>query len=97
MPFLRDAANLSRMRSPMTSRSKWGEGQEDIEREPAHRGGGVERLGYAHKADVLALEGLDELGEIYERARQAVDLVDDNDVNCPCSDIGKELFQGRPL
>ena len=36
-----------------------------------------------------------ELGEVGERAGQAVDLVNDNDINLSSFDVGQEPLQGR--
>jgi hypothetical protein len=46
-----------------------GEGQKDIQGQPSHAGGGVELLGDRHERDAAAVEDLDELGKIEERAR----------------------------
>ena len=50
-----------------------------------------------HKRDAAAVEDLDELGKIGERARQPVDLIDDDHIDLACLDIGDQPFQGRPL
>ena len=62
-----------------------GEGEQDVQRQPAHGGGGVEGLGHRDEGDVVGVEHLDQLGEIHERARQPVDLVDDHDIDQPAS------------
>ena len=56
-----------------------GKGQKHVQRQPAHAGRGVELLGDRHKRDAAAVKDLDELGKIGERARQPVDLVDNDD------------------
>jgi hypothetical protein len=43
----------------------------------------------------MAVEQFDELGEVGERAGQAVDLVNDNDINLSSFDVGQEPSQGR--
>jgi hypothetical protein len=58
MPFCRDALILSRMRSPVTSRSNC-EREEDLERQPPHRGRGVERLGNGDEGDKAVALALD--------------------------------------
>src|SRR3989304_5705788 len=63
-----------------------GEGQEHVEREPAHAGGGVERLGDRHEGDPVLVERLDQLGEFGERAGEPVDLVDHDNVDLPGPD-----------
>jgi hypothetical protein len=56
-----------------------GEGQEHIEGEPAHARSGVEGLRHRDEAHLMGIEGLDQLGEVGERAGQTIDLVDDDD------------------
>src|SRR5215467_16377632 len=45
----------------------------------------------------MAVEQLDELGEVGQRAGQAVDLVDDNDLDLAGFHVGQEPLQGRAL
>ena len=45
----------------------------------------------------MGVEDIDDLGEIGERPGQAVDLVNDNDLNLASLDIGEEPLQRRPL
>ena len=45
----------------------------------------------------MGLEDSDQLGEVHERAAQAVDLVDHHDVDTVGLDVGEEAFEGRPL
>ena len=45
----------------------------------------------------MSIEDLDHLGEIGERAGQPVDLVDDDDVDPPGLDVGKQALQRRAL
>ena len=52
------------------------EAEQDVESEPAHRGRGVEPLGDRDEGDTGAVEHLHQLGEVHQRARQPVDLVD---------------------
>ena len=68
-----------------------GEGEQHIERQPAHAGGGVEGLGDRDERDVMRVEQLDQLGKVGERAGQAVDLVDDDDVD-PASATSSRSF-----
>jgi hypothetical protein len=49
------------------------------------------------KRGAVAVEHLDDLGEVGERAGQAVDLVDDDDVDAPGFDIGSSRLQRRAL
>ncbi len=93
MPFLREAATLSRIRSPITSRSNWAK---------------LSRMfSVSRPMDVVVLkdcvtetkvtpwrvEDLDQLREIHQRAAEAVDLVDHDDVDQPVLDVGDQLLQ----
>ena len=74
-----------------------GEGQQDVQRQPAHRGRGAEGLGHRDEGDVVGVEHLDQLREIHERARQPVDLVDDHDIDQACLDVAQQPLQCRPF
>jgi hypothetical protein len=74
-----------------------GEGHQHVQRQPSHRVGGREVLGYGHEGSSCRSEPLHQLGEVEERAAQAVDLVDDHDVDLPDLDVGEESLEGRPL
>ena len=73
------------------------EGEQDVERQPAHRGRGVERLRDADEGDVVAIEHLDQLGKIHQRAAEPIDLVDDHHVDAPGLDVGQQSLQRRPV
>ena len=45
----------------------------------------------------MGVEHVDDLGEIGERPGQAVDLVDDDDLNLAGLDVGQQPLQGRAL
>ena len=45
----------------------------------------------------MPLENLDQLREIHERTRQAVDLVDDDDVDGARLNVGHQSLKGRAL
>ena len=68
-----------------------GEGEQHVEREPAHAGGGVERLGDRDERHPVLIEQLDQLGEVGERAGEPIDLVDHHDVDLAGPDIGQEF------
>ena len=72
-----------------------GERQQDVERQPPHRRGGVERLRHADEGDAVAVEHLDQLGEIHQRAAEAVDLVDHHHVDAAGLDVGEQPLQRR--
>jgi hypothetical protein len=71
------------------------EGEQHVEREPAHRRGGVELLGHRDEGDAVRVEGLDDPGEVGERAGQPVDLVDEQEVDPAALDIGQKALQRR--
>ncbi len=74
-----------------------GEGEEHVQREAPHRGRRVELLGHRDEGHALRVEDLDDLGEVGERARQAVDLVGDQEIDFARLDVGEELLQGRSV
>ena len=45
----------------------------------------------------MGIEQFDQLSEISQRARQAIDLVDNNDIDPMGSNVIKELLQGRAV
>ena len=49
------------------------------------------------KVTSLRVEHLDQLGEIHERSRQPVDLVDHHHVDQPGLDVGEQPLQRRSL
>ena len=73
------------------------EGQQHVERQPAHAGGGVEGLGDADEGDVLPVEQLDHAGKIGERPGQPIDLVDDHDIDLAGFDVGEQAPERRPV
>ena len=57
------------------------EGQEHVERQPAHARGGVELLRHRDEGGTACIEGLDDPGKVEQRAGQPVDLVDHDDLH----------------
>ena len=47
--------------------------------------------------DAPRVEDLDDLGKIGQRAGQPVDLVDDNNIDPPGRDVGKQPLQSGPI
>ena len=45
----------------------------------------------------MGIEQFNQLGEVRQRPRQAVDLVDDDDVNLPGTDIFQQFLKVRPV
>src|SRR6516165_2483218 len=72
-------------------------GQQNIEGQAPHRGRRVELLRDRHERGARRVEDLDDLGEIGERAGQPVDFVDDDRVDSPRGDIGKQPLQSGPI
>ena len=74
-----------------------GKRQQHVEGQPPHRGGRVELLGDGDERHVVLVEQLDQLGEVRQRAGQAVDLVDDDDVDLAGPDVLQQPLQGRAV
>ena len=68
MPFRLEAAILSRIRSPVTSRSNWAKDSKTFSVRRPMRGRGVELLGDRDERDAVRIEHFDHLGEVGERA-----------------------------
>src|ERR1700757_1536136 len=97
IPFFFEAAILSRIRSPTTSRSNCAKDNRTFRVKPPHRGRRVELLRHRDEGGTLGIEDLDDFGKIGERAGQPVDLVDDHRVDPPCRDVGEQLLQSGPV
>ena len=77
-PCCRDAANLSRMRSPITSRSNWAKESRMFSVSRPIEVVVLNDCVTETKVTPCAVEHLDQLREVHQRARQPVDLVDDD-------------------
>src|SRR6266567_8555321 len=66
-----------------------GKRQQDIEGQPPHRVCRIELLGDRYERHPVAVEQLHELGEVRQRAGQAVDLVNDNDIDLARPDVSQ--------
>src|SRR5215472_6807517 len=97
IPFRFEAAILSRMRSPMTSRSNCAKDNRMFKVRPPHRGRRVELLRHRNKGRSSRVEDLDDLRKIGERAGQPVDLVDDDRIDPTRCDVGEQPLQSRPI
>ena len=73
------------------------EAQQHVQRQPAHAGRGVERLGHRDEGGACGVQPLDQLGEVGERAGQPVDLVDDDLVELAGLEVAHKPLQRRPL
>ena len=71
-----------------------GEAHEDVHHHASGGVRGVELLGDGDEGAVVGLEDGVELGEVGEGARQAVDLVDDHDVDPAVLDVPEHLLKG---
>jgi hypothetical protein len=74
-----------------------GEGQQNVEGQPSHRGRRVELLRHRNERCALGVEDLDDLGKVGERAGQPVDLVDNHDVDPTSLDLCEQLLQRAPF
>ena len=74
-----------------------GEGEQDVQHQPPHGGGGVELLGDRDEGHPVALEHLDHAREVGERAGEAVDLVDHHGIDLARLDVGEQALQGGTL
>src|SRR6202049_4415228 len=98
IPFFFEAAILSRMRSPMTSRSNCAKDNSTLRVKRPIEVVVLNCCVTETKDASLGVEDLDNLGKIGERAGQPVDLVDDHRIDPPRCDIGEQqLLQSRPI
>jgi hypothetical protein len=70
-----------------------GEAEQDVQRQPPHRRGRVERLRDRDEGHAVPVEHLDQLGEVRQRAAEAVDLVDHHHVDQPVLDVLQQPLQ----
>ena len=54
---------------------------------------GVERLGHRDESDAMGVKQLHQLGEVDERPGQAIDFVDDHNVDSALPDVREQLLQ----
>src|ERR1700693_5274435 len=64
------------------------EGEQHIQGQPPHRSRGVELLRGRDEGNALLVEDLDDLGEVGQRAGQPVNLVADDGIDLPRTDVG---------
>ena len=74
-----------------------GEGQQHVEGQSPHAGGGVEGLGDRDERDAVGVERFDQLGEIGERTGQPIDLVDDDDIDLTSRHGVEQRLQSRAV
>ena len=85
---------MSRMRSPVTS-FELSEGEQHVEGQSSHAGRRIEGLGDGNERDAVGVEELDQLGEVGQRSGQAVDLVDDDDIETTLPDRLQKPLESR--
>src|SRR5262249_3205274 len=90
MPFLFEAAILSRTRSPTTSRSNWAKDSSTLSVSRPMLVVVLNCLCDRYERNAATVEDLYEFGEIGERSRQSVDLVDDDHIDLACLDVGQQ-------
>ena len=76
---------------------KLGEGEQHVQGQSTHAGRRIEGLRHRNKRDALGVEEFDQFGEVGERPCEAIDLIDDDDVELIHSDGVEQLLQGRTL
>ena len=62
-----------------------------------HRCGGIKLLGNRDKSHFMRIKDLYQLGKVGQGARQAIYLVNHNDLNAALSNIFKQLLNSRAL
>src|SRR5215813_15116694 len=97
MPFFFEAAILSRTRSPTTSRSNWAKDSSTLSVSRPMLVVVLNCLCDRYERNAATVEDLYEFGEIGERSRQSVDLVDDDHIDLACLDVGQQALQRRSL
>jgi hypothetical protein len=74
-----------------------GKRQEYVQGQPTHRGCSVELLSDRNKRHTVLIEQLNKLGKVGQGPCQAVDLVDDDDVDLASPDILQKPLQCWPV
>src|SRR2546430_14288638 len=97
IPFFFEAAILSRMRSPMTSRSNCAKDNKTLRVKRPIEVVVLNCCVTETKQGTPGIEDLDDLGKIGERAGQPVDLVDNDGVDPPRREVSQQLLQSRPI
>src|SRR5258708_14359400 len=85
------------MRSEVTSRSNWAKDRSTLSVSRAHGGRGIELLGDRDKRYALGIEQFDQFGEVSQRPRQTVDLIDDDDIKLAGADVIQQSLQVGPV
>ena len=88
---------MSRMRSPVTSRSNWAKDKSTFRVSRPIEVVVLNCCVIDTKETPCAIEDVHDLGEVRERAGQPVDLVDDHRIDLTGLDVGEEPLQRRAL
>ena len=74
-----------------------GKRQQNIQGQPPHGCRRIELLGDRYERHAMGVEQLHELGKVGQRAGEAIDLVDDDDVDLSGLNVLQQALQRRPL
>ena len=88
---------MSRMRSPVTSRSNWAKESSTLRVSRPIEVVVLNCWVTETNETLMRFEQLDQLGEVGKRPGQAIDLVDHHDVDLAGLDVGQQPLQRRPL
>ena len=88
---------MSRMRSEVTSRSNWAKDSRTLSVSRPIEVVVLKCLGDRDERHLMGIEQLDQLGEVGQRAGQAIDLVDHDDIDPAGSNVGEQPLQGRAV
>jgi hypothetical protein len=97
IPLALLAAILSRMRSPVTSRSNWAKDSRTLSISRPIEVVVLNCWVTETNDTLLPLEDFDQPGEVGQAAGQAVDLVDHHDVDLAGLDVGHQALQSGPI
>jgi hypothetical protein len=92
-PLRLEAPILSRDPFPGDLALELGKGEQHVEGQPAHGRGGIELLGHRHEGDAICVEQLHQLGEVRQGTGQAVDFIDDDNIDPAVADVGQQSLE----
>src|SRR5260370_25777018 len=95
MPLFFEAAILSRMRSPVSSRSNWAKDRSTLRVSRPIELVVFELLRDRDERDLVGVEGLDQAGKVSQSPGQPVDLVGHDHIDPAGADIGEQTLQAR--
>src|SRR5260370_39676837 len=93
MPLFFEAAILSRMRSPVSSRSNWAKDRSTLRVSRPLELVVFELLRDRDERDLVGVEGLDQAGKVSQSPGQPVDLVGHDHIDPAGADIGEQTLQ----